>query len=90
MKKANIGILLTFLLIFSGCSNADPKITESEVETLVEQHHANSLGTVEITSVSYEHGQYVFERENEENCEWGVDYVDGQSGDIEINEATIC
>lgn len=90
MRKTSIFILLTFLLIFTGCSNADPEITELEAKALVEQNHANSVGVVEIISVSYEHGQYVVEWENEENCEWGVDYVDGQSGDIEMSETTIC
>ena len=90
MKKANIGIFLTFLLLFSGCSNAEPEITESEAEAIVEQRHANSFGMVEIISVSYERGRYVVEWESEGNCEWGVDYVDGQSGEIEMGETTIC
>lgn len=90
MKKLNIGILLTFLLIFTGCSNAEPAITESEAEATVEQRHKNSFGTVEIISISYERGRYMVEWENEGNCEWGVDYVDGQSGEIEMGERTIC
>lgn len=90
MKKASITILLTFLLFFSGCSNTDPQITESEAEAIVEQRHANSFGTVEIISINYEHGRYVVEWESEGNCEWGVDYVDGQNGDIEMGETTIC
>ena len=90
MKKVSIGILLVFLLLFSSCSNADPEITESEAEAIVEQHHANFFGTVEIISSSYERGRYVVKWENQGNCEWGVDYVDGQSGEIEMGEATIC
>lgn len=90
MKKANIGILLTFLLIFSGCSNAEPEITESEAEAIVEQRHANSFGTVEIISISYERGRYVVKWENEGNCEWGIDHVNGQNGEIEMGETTIC
>ena len=90
MKKLNTGILLTFFLIFTGCSNAEPAITESEAEAIVEQRHTNSFGTVEIISTSYERGQYVVEWENEGNCEWGIDYVDGQSGEIEMGETTIC
>ncbi|TWT05448.1 MULTISPECIES: hypothetical protein [unclassified Planococcus (in: firmicutes)] len=90
MKKTSIGIFLTFLLLFSGCSNAEPEITESEAEAIVEQRHTNSFGTVEIISISYERGRYVVEWENEGNCEWGVDYLDGQSGEIEMGERTIC
>lgn len=78
MKKTSIGILLTFLLLFSGYSNAEPEITESEAEAIVEQRHENSFGTVEIISISYERGRYVVEWENKGNCEWGVDYLDGQ------------
>ena len=90
MKRDSIGILLTFLLIFSGCSKTEPLITESEAETIVEQRHTNSFGTAEIISISYERGRYVVEWENEGNCEWGVDYVDGQSGEVEMGERTIC
>ncbi|RNF38882.1 hypothetical protein [Planococcus salinus] len=90
MKKISLSILIAFLLIFSGCSNAEPVITEPEAEAMVEQRHANSFGMVEIISTSYENGHYVVEWENEGNCEWGIDYVDGQSGDIEMGEATIC
>ena len=90
MKKLTIGILLTFLLIFSSCSNAEPAITESEAEAIVEQRHTNLFGTVEVISISYERGRYVVEWENEGNCEWGVDHVDGQSGEIKMGERAIC
>lgn len=90
MKNISFITLFSILLILSGCSNAEPQITESEAEAIVEQHHTNSFGTVEIISISYEHGRYVVEWENEGNCEWGVDYLDGQSGEIEMGETTIC
>lgn len=89
-EKASISIFLIFFLLFSGCSNADPEITESEAETIVEQRHKNSFGTVKIISISYERSRYVVEWENEGNCEWGIDYLDGQSGEIEMGERTIC
>ena len=90
MKNIGFITLFSILLILSGCSNAEPVITESEAETIVEQRHANSFGTVEILSVSYERGRYVVEWKSEGNCEWGVDYLDGQSGEIEMGERTIC
>ena len=90
MKNIGFSALFSLLLILSACSNTDPEITESEAEAIVEQRHANSFGTVEIIWISYEGGQYVIEWKNEGNCEWGVDYVDGQSGDIEMGERTIC
>ena len=90
MKNIGLSILILFLLIFAGCSNTNSEITEAEAESIVEQRHANSFGTVEILSVSYEDGQYVVEWESEGNCEWGVDYVNGQSGEIEMGETTIC
>ncbi|AIY04499.1 hypothetical protein Plano_0534 [Planococcus sp. PAMC 21323] len=90
MKTSSLSILLTCLLLFSGCSPTDPTVTENEAAALVEQHHINSIGTVDILSVGYESGQYIVEWENKENCEWGIDYVDGQSGSIKMGEATIC
>ncbi|MBT2569731.1 hypothetical protein [Planococcus sp. ISL-110] len=90
MKSTKSIVLITFFLILSGCSQSDPEITEAEAEAIVEQHHTNSFGTMEIISISYERGRYVVEWENDGNCEWGVDYVDGQSGEIEMGEATIC
>ena len=90
MKSIKSIVLITFFLILSGCSQSDSEITEAEAEAIVEQRHANSFGTVEILAVSYEGGQYVVEWESEGNCEWGVDYVNGQSGEIEMGERTIC
>lgn len=90
MKNIGFSALLSIFLILSGCSNAEPEITESEAEAIVEQRHANSFGTVEIISISYERGRYVVEWESVGNCEWGVDYVNGQSGEIEMGETTIC
>ena len=69
MKMARMGTLVLFLFILSGCSQSDPEITEAEAETIVEQRHANSLGSVEIISMSYERCQYVDEWKNDENCE---------------------
>ena len=90
MKMVRMGTLVLFLFMLSGCAQSDPEIIEADAEAIVEQRHTNSFGTVEIISISYERGRYVVEWENEGNCEWGVDYVDGQSGEIEMGEATIC
>lgn len=90
MKTSSLSILLTCLFLLGGCSPADPTITKNEAAALVEQLHTNSIGTVDTLSIDYENGQYIFEWENKENCEWGIDYVDGQSGRIKIGEATIC
>ena len=69
--------MLTLLHTFFNYFNTDPLITKSETEAIVEQCHANSFDTVEIISINYE-------RENEGNCEWDVDYMYGQSGEIEM------
>lgn len=90
MKISSLSILLICLFLLSGCSATDPTITENEAAALVEQHHTNSIGTVDTLSIDYENGQYIVEWENKENCEWSIDYVDGQSGRIEMGEATIC
>ena len=90
MNRICMGTLTILLFIVIGCFNSTPEITESEAEAIVEQRHANSFGTVEIISISYERGQYVVEWESVGNCEWGVDHVDGQSGEIEMGETTIC
>ena len=90
MKTSSLSIILICLFLLSSCSPNDPTLTENEAATLVEQHHTNSIGTVDILSVSYENGQYIVEWENKKNCEWGIDYVDGQNSSIKIGEATIC
>ncbi|WP_142830822.1 hypothetical protein [Planococcus soli] len=90
MKKTSIGTLLVFLLIFSGCSNTNPEITEAEAIELVQQSHEETFGTVDILSVSYENGRYIIEWKNKENCEKGIDFIDGESGEINIDEAPIC
>ena len=78
MKTSSLSILLPCLFLLSSCSTADPTITENEAAALVEQHHTNSIGTVNTLSIDYENGQYIVEWENKKNCEWGIDYVDGQ------------
>ncbi|WP_143039536.1 hypothetical protein [Planococcus faecalis] len=57
MKTSSLSILLTCLLLFSGCSPTNPTITENEAAALVEQLHTNSIGTVDILSVGYESRQ---------------------------------
>lgn len=90
MKTSSLSILLPCLFLLSSCSPAVSTLTENEAAVLVEQLHTNSIGTVDTLSIDYENGQYIVEWENKENCEWGIDYVDGQSGRIEMGEATIC
>ncbi|ANU15228.1 hypothetical protein B481_1359 [Planococcus halocryophilus Or1] len=90
MKNSMITFLMMCLLLLSGCSVANPTITEAEARALVEQSHANSFETVDIISIRYDDGQYIVEWQNKGNCEWGIDYLDGQNGDILMGETTIC
>lgn len=90
MKNSMVSLLMMCFLLLSGCSAADPMITEADARALVEQRHANSFGIVDIISIHYDGGQYVVEWQNKGNCEWGIDYLDGQNGDILMGGTTIC
>lgn len=82
--------LLTILCMFLfGCMQA-PKITESEAMAIIEQLHTNSFGTAEVISINYRFGRYAVEWENEGNCEWGIDHVDGDDGRVTMKQASIC
>ncbi|MBT2584225.1 hypothetical protein [Planococcus sp. ISL-109] len=88
MKRFNL--LALFLLIFlTGCMQ-EPQITEQQAIGIVEELHTNSFGNAEVISIEYKWGRYEVEWENEGNCEWGIDHVDGEDGSVDMKEASIC
>ena len=91
MKK--IGYIIVFVLVLfiaSGCNDATPKITEEQAKSIVIEQHTNTIGEVEIISVTHKNNEYIIEWENKENCENGIDSVDDQDGEVEMVEASIC
>ncbi|SDQ06460.1 hypothetical protein [Virgibacillus salinus] len=93
MKKLSFIIMIVFILfIVSACENksVSPKITEEEAESIVMERHSGGMGEVIIKSVSHSSGEYIVEWEIDADCEFGTDYVDDQSGEIEKAEETNC
>ncbi|MBU9674005.1 hypothetical protein KQ939_13785 [Planococcus sp. CP5-4] len=80
---------LRLLILFFGCM-PQPQITESEAIAIIEQLHTNSFGTAEVISIDYRFGRYAVEWENEGNCEWDINHVDGDDGSVEMKQASIC
>ena len=89
MKKLLV-LFVGAIFLLSGCSNPEAKISETEAIESVIDFHQRHIGKVELISVNHDDGRYLVEWENEENCEYGKDYVDDQNGEIEMGETTIC
>lgn len=87
MKRLILLIILCMFLF--GCMQ-QPQITESEVIAIIEELHTNSFGDAEVLSIKYKWGRYEVEWENEGNCEWGIDHVDGDDGNVKMKQASIC
>ncbi|WP_033542754.1 hypothetical protein [Planococcus sp. CAU13] len=90
MKKMALTIFVLLAFVVSGCSNDDLKVSEEQAKSIVIEHHAGNIGKVEILSIELEKNDYIIEWENEGNCEQGTDSVDGENGEVEMIEATIC
>lgn len=88
MKRLSLLVLFLSSLLFS-CMQ-EPQITESEAIAIIEELHTNSFGDAEVLSIEYNWGRYAVEWENEGNCEWGIDHVDGEDGSVEMKQASIC
>lgn len=88
MKRLILLIMLLSIFLF-GCIQ-QPQITESEAIAIIEDLHTNSFGDAEVLSIDYNWGRYEVEWENEENCEWGIDHIDGDNGSVEMKQASIC
>ena len=88
MKRLSLLVLFLSSLLL-GCMQ-EPQITESEALAIIEELHTNSFGTAEVISIDYDWGRYEVEWENEGNCEWGIDHVDGDDGSVEMKQASIC
>lgn len=87
MKR--LSLLIIFLSIFLiGCMQ-QPQITESEAIAIIEELHTNSFGDAEVMSIEHSWGRYEVEWENAGNCEWGIDHVDGDDGNVEMKQASI-
>ncbi|ALS74979.1 hypothetical protein AUC31_06950 [Planococcus rifietoensis] len=88
MKRLSLLVLFLSPLLF-GCMQ-EPQITESEAIAIIEELNTNSFGTAEVISIEYSWGRYELEWENEGNCEWGIDHVDGDDGSVKMKQASIC
>lgn len=88
MKRLSLLVLFLSSLLF-GCMQ-EPQISESEAIAIIEELHTNSFGEAEVISIDYRFGRYEVEWENEGNCEWGIDHVDGDDGSVEMKQASIC
>ncbi|WP_042221576.1 PepSY domain-containing protein [Oceanobacillus manasiensis] len=93
MKKYNLTIMCVFILLtFTGCDNwhKDPKITEEEAKSIVIEDHPGGSDKVRIKSVSHSSGEYKVKWEIDADCNFGIDYIDDQSGEIVKSEASAC
>lgn len=81
--------MLAFILLIS-TSCGSPKITEEEAITIVVERHSVGSEEVNIKSASHGFGKYKVEWEIETACEFGMDYIDDQSGEMVKGEETNC
>lgn len=89
-KFGSILMFSILLVIVSGCGGTNRSITEEQAKSIVIEHHTNSIGEVEILSITHKNNKYRIEWENKENCEQGIDEINDENGDIEMVEASIC
>ena len=90
MKKIVSTMFVLLIFIVSGCNSAELKVSEEQAKSSVIEHHTGHIGTVKIRSIELKKNNYIVDWENEENCEQGIDSVDGENGAIEIITASIC
>ncbi|CEG23872.1 hypothetical protein BN1080_02879 [Planococcus massiliensis] len=88
--KSLLVLLSGAVLVLSGCFYGEAKITETQAVEIVLDDHEGPIGKVQLVSVEHAKGRYVVEWENEANCASGKDFVNDQSGEIEMGEMTIC
>ena len=90
MKKIVFTMFVLLIFIVSGCNSAELKVSEEQAKSSVIEHHTGNIGKVKIRSIEIKKNNYIIEWENEENCEQGIDSVDGENGEIEMITASIC
>ena len=87
--RRSILFAFIFIMFLTGC-NQQPQITEQQAIDIIEQLHTNSFGDAEVISIDYHWGRYEVEWENADDCQWGIDHVDGEDGSVKMKQATIC
>ncbi len=90
MKQLVTIMLVLLMFIVSSCNSAELKVSEEKAKSSVIEKHTGNNGKVTILSIDLKKNNYIVEWENEENCEKGIDSVDGENGAIEMIEASIC
>jgi hypothetical protein len=90
MKKIVTTMFVLLIFIVSGCNSAELNVSKEKAKSSVIEQHTGMNGKVKILSVELKRNNYIVEWENEENCEKGIDSVDGENGTIEMIEASIC
>lgn len=89
MRKPTFMVMILFILLISA-SCESPKISEDEAVSIVLESHSRGSEEVKIKAVSHRFGEYKVEWEIDANCEFGIDYIDDQSGEIIKGEETNC
>ncbi|MDN3451785.1 hypothetical protein QMA09_16465 [Planococcus sp. APC 3906] len=90
MRKLVSAGFVSLIVLVSGCNHADLNVSEDQAKSKVIELRSGHIGNVEILSIELKRKNYIVEWENEENCEHGVDSVDGENVEIELISAEIC
>lgn len=90
MHKIASTIFILLIFLVSGCNNAELAVSKEQAESNVIELRSGHFGKVEILSTELKRGNYIIDWENVENCERGVDSVDGETGEVEMITASIC
>ncbi|MFC0475563.1 hypothetical protein ACFFHF_09910 [Robertmurraya beringensis] len=90
-KFVSVLMIVLLLLQFGiGCEQRKPEITEIQAKIKVIEKHKIKNGMVKIKSITHKNNEYIIEWENKDNCEYGIDKVDDQNGELKMVEASIC
>jgi hypothetical protein len=90
MNKTAPTIFTLLIVLVSGCNHAERTVSEEQAASNVIELRSGHIGKVEILSTELKRGNYLIAWKNAENCERGVDSVDGKTGEVEMITASIC
>ncbi|MHA6253331.1 hypothetical protein [Oceanobacillus sp. CAU 1775] len=81
-------------ILLAACGNPEPKVTESEAESLVLQYltedRMKNEDDIKIKSITNNKGEYIIKWEVDEHCEFGSFKIDDQNGEFLEAEETLC
>lgn len=90
MKKLVSAMLVSLIVILSGCNHAESNVSKDQAKSSVIELRKGNIGKVEILSIELKSNNYLVEWENKENCERGIDSIDAVTGESEMITAAIC